>query len=192
MKTIQVRGKEYTLYSFTGQVVGTSKNLETTVSGGGGGGSGGSSAPVSISSITTVHDQFFLTDNSGKERAFQLNDFDLACREGHKLTVVWTIKKGEERGPYIAVRNHTTGQTFYGESQITTICNPQWRTNLTVFYCLLFLVLFVVAIVKFVGRNLLGGAMVAVIAAIIGIDIVRRMMSYDREIKQFKSQIAFD
>src|SRR5881296_840061 len=125
MKTIQIRGKEFVLYSTTGQVVGGSKNLETKVYGGGGGGSThegtGYSAPVRISSVTIVHDQIFLSDNGGKEHAFQLSDFDIACREGHKLTVVWVVKKGKERGPYIAVRNHTTSQTFFAEDQIKTV-----------------------------------------------------------------------
>jgi len=63
MKTVQAAGKEAALYHFTGIVAEAGKNMETIVSGGGGGGYSyqgtGGSAPVTITSRTVIHDQFF-------------------------------------------------------------------------------------------------------------------------------------
>ena len=117
--------RKYHLYSFTGKVVGTSKDRETHVHGGGGGGyvqgGYGSTAGVVISSTTTIHDQIFLQDKDGRERAFQLQDWNVACREGNLVTVLWAVKKGDEQGQYIVVHNHTIAQTVYAESSLDRI-----------------------------------------------------------------------
>ncbi len=116
MKTIHTSNKEYELYWVAGQVMSAGKNMETKVQGSGGGGYGnGYTAPVRITSSTTVHDQIFLLDREGKEHAFQLQDFNVACRDGNELSVIWAIKKGGGNGPYIVVHNRTTSQTFFHE-----------------------------------------------------------------------------
>lgn len=125
MKPIQVGGREYTLHYTTGTVEETGKNMETRVSGGGGGGitygGYGGTAPVSIYSQTVVHDQLFVTDANGKEHSFQLQDFNLACRAGHKISVIWAIKKGKQTGKYICVVNHTTNNNFYNEKALKNV-----------------------------------------------------------------------
>ncbi|MCW3114210.1 MAG: hypothetical protein JWR18_2606 [Segetibacter sp.] len=127
MKTINAMGKEYTIYSVTGKVASSNKNMETRVSGSGGGYNGsGYSAPVNIRSTTTVHDQIFLVDNSGKEHSFQLQNFDLACREGNELSVFWAIKKGKQRGEHIAVHNKTTENSFFDTGAIRRMFKPSW------------------------------------------------------------------
>ncbi len=125
MKTITAGGKTYQLYHTTGKVEETGKNMETKVSGGGGGGgtySGyGGTAPVTIQSTTTIHDQIFLTDNLGNEHSFQLQDFNVACRSGNLLTVFWAIKGTDKTGPYIVVYNHTTGNAFYNKASMNKV-----------------------------------------------------------------------
>lgn len=122
MKTISTSGKEYELYSITGKVMETGKNLETKVTGGGGGGATyggyGATAPVSIRSTTVVHDQIFLKDDSGQEHSYQLQGFNVACRAENILTVIWSIKKGNKTGPYIAVVNETTGNRFFEDKAL--------------------------------------------------------------------------
>ena len=107
--------KSYEIYSFTGEVVGSEKHLETKVTGSGGGGTViggyGGSSNVHISSKTVTHDQIFLK-NEEEERSFQLTNINVSCREGHQLTVFWAVKKGKETGPYLGVVNHTTGEGF--------------------------------------------------------------------------------
>ena len=125
MKTYQASGKEIQLYNFTGIVAETGKNMETIVSGGGGGGYSyqgtGGTAPVTIRSRTVVHDQFFLVDANGHEMSFQLQDFNIACRRDNKLAVIWGIKKGKEKGPYIIVHNYSTNSTFYDDKSIARL-----------------------------------------------------------------------
>ncbi|HVU58250.1 MAG TPA: hypothetical protein VHD83_24485 [Puia sp.] len=116
MRTINTCNKEYELYWVTGQVLESGKNMETRVHGSGGGSYGnGYTAPVNVSSTTIVHDQLFVMDKQGKEHAFQLQDFHLACRDGNEVTVLWAIRKGKKTGPYFVVHNRTTSQTFYQE-----------------------------------------------------------------------------
>lgn len=124
-QTIQIGKRSVTLYQFTGKVASVSKNLETKVSGGGGGGYSyqgtGGSAPVRITSTTVVHDQLFIVDKEGKERALQLQGFDLACRESNIVTAMWAIVEGNEEGPYFAIINHSTGAKFVSQKKIKEI-----------------------------------------------------------------------
>jgi len=71
----------------------------------------GSNAPsVHVRSSTVDHHEFFLADKDGKERAFKTVDFDFPCREGQTMSVMWTIAEGKNEGPFLAVRNHNTGE----------------------------------------------------------------------------------
>ncbi len=126
----------FDLHYFAGIVEESGKNLETRVSGGGGGGATyqgtGGSAPISISSTTIIHDQLFLTSKEGKERSFQLQDFNLACRRGNEVTVFWGIKKGKSNGSYLAVKNHTTEQQFFDENEVDKMFLNLWMQALIV------------------------------------------------------------
>lgn len=122
MRTINTCNKEYELYWVTGQVAESGKNMETRVHGGGGGSYGnGYTAPVQIRSTTIVHDQLFVVDKTGREHSFQLQDFNVACRDGNEITVLWAIRKGKKTGPYFVVHNRTTSQTFFQEKELGKI-----------------------------------------------------------------------
>lgn len=128
MQKITLNGKEVNLVPTTGKVLNANKNMETKVSGSGGGGSTfrgtGYNAPVTIKSTTTVHDQFFLEDKEGREHAFQLTDFDLACRDGNTVTVLSAFKQEKKTGHFIVVVNHSTGKTYYNEKSLQKISAP--------------------------------------------------------------------
>jgi hypothetical protein len=130
VEELRIGSKTLSLTWFTGKVVGTTKNLETKVHGGGGGGyssqGAGYTAPVAITSTTTVHDQLFLVDPSGKECSFQLQNFDLACRETHDVTVLWAAKKGKNTGYNVLVYNHTVNKAAYQQSSLSTLLKP-WK-----------------------------------------------------------------
>ena len=126
MQRVSVSGKEYECYWFSGRVVSATKNVETRVHGSGGytNQGGGYSAPVSISSTTTIHDQLFLVDKVGNERAFQLEGFNVACREGNEVCVVWAMKPGQEQGPHVYIVNRTTNADWFNLTSIKNVVKP--------------------------------------------------------------------
>jgi hypothetical protein len=128
MRTVTIADRPFELYWFTGRVATATKNLETQVHGGGGGGyvhqGTGYSAPVAISSTTTVHDQLFLIGKDGDEQAFQLQGFNVACRESNHLTVLWAMRQGAATGPYVLVVNHTTKDAKFNEDSLRALLGP--------------------------------------------------------------------
>jgi hypothetical protein len=121
-KDITLDGINYEVYFVKGKVLGKDKHLETKVSGGGGGGYSyngrGSTAPISISSTTIVHDKIYIDLGNGKEHSIELEDWDIACREGHEMVFVWMIKQGKNVGPYIALANMVTDEIYIKKSII--------------------------------------------------------------------------
>jgi hypothetical protein len=125
MTIITAGGKKYTLYSFTGKVTGMGKDqIIYTLS------QNVKSfppkktkwiPPVRVETATKSFDHIFLTAGNGAEHSFTLKDINIACREGHQLTVIWVVRKGKERGPHIAIENNTTFQTFFSSREITRI-----------------------------------------------------------------------
>lgn len=130
MADMVINGKTYEHCFVRGTVVGANKQLETKVHGGGGGGGSfrgtGYTAPVSVSSTTTTHDLIHLQDDDGGEHAIRLQNWDLAVRETHKLTAVWLIKKGRKKGPYVAIHNHTLGETDYDDRLLAKLNRSLW------------------------------------------------------------------
>ncbi len=130
MREISVNGRTYEVHATSGRVAAANKQLETRVSGGGGGGmtyqGTGFNNSVHISSQTVTHDQIFLVDQQGQERALKLQDWDVTCREGNELTAVWLIRKGKPNGPYVAIRNDTLGETQYDDKHLAKIHRPLW------------------------------------------------------------------
>jgi hypothetical protein len=112
-QTIQLNGRSVRVHHFTGKVANASKHLETRVHGSGGGGytsqGSGTINPVTITSTTVVHDQIFIVDRDGRERALQLTGWNVPVREGNTVTAMWAIVDGEREGPYFAIINHSTG-----------------------------------------------------------------------------------
>ena len=110
IRSVTVGERVIDLHKFTGEVVDEKKWSTTQVSGGGGGYNVGlgQNNPVTISSVSTTHDQFFLKNDSGQEMAVELANAELALRKGHRVTVFWGILQGQERGSYVAIYNHTT------------------------------------------------------------------------------------
>ena len=128
MREITINGRSLEVHTIVGKVVGASKHLETKVHGSGGGGGTyqgtGYNAPVHISSTTTTHDQIFLQCDDGTEHALKLQNWDLACRESHEMVATWMTKKGGKGGPYVAIRNVSTGSTDYDDKALAKLSRP--------------------------------------------------------------------
>lgn len=129
-QVVEIGGNKINLYSTTGEVHEAGKRSETHVSGGG---TVGGSTPtnVHISSTTTVHDDIFIVDSAGKEHSFQLVDFDVAVRNGNRITITHAIREGKDSGPYFLVQNHSTSQQFFSDSALKKVVRPPvWLTLL--------------------------------------------------------------
>jgi hypothetical protein len=126
IRSVTVGTRIIDLHKFSGEIVDEKRWATTQVSGSGGGynvGSGGTN-PVSISSVSQTHDQFFLKNESGQEMAIELTDAGLAVRKGHRVTVFWGIIQGQANGPYVAVYNHTTNDLRVIEPGIQRLAVP--------------------------------------------------------------------
>lgn len=122
MYLIKTGWREYELYSFTGIVTGMGKvfliyrfgqNSRSHFSE-----KGKWLPPVSVETTTNAFNHIFLTADDNNRRSINMNDFDIACREGHELTAIWAVKKGEHHGPYVVILNNTTKQAFFSYSII--------------------------------------------------------------------------
>jgi hypothetical protein len=132
IETFTCRSTELSVHFTSGRVGDSSKNLETHVYGSAGGYVQGGSSYVNrthLTSSTTVHDTVFVVDSEGKEHAFQLSDFNLAVRPGNEVSVVWLIRPGKDSGHYVAVRNHTTRQTFFHDTKLKKTLFPFTYTD---------------------------------------------------------------
>jgi len=129
-----INGKEYGVYYFTGKVVSEKKWSEPEVSGSGGGGGGyshqgtgySSTSPVNITSTTTRFDQFILQGRDEKEKSFNFQNMNIACRDGNILSVLWGIKKGKDEGPYWFVYNHNSEEIFTTDDYKSVFEPPFW------------------------------------------------------------------
>jgi len=102
----------------------------------------------SVSSTTTILDNFFLTGAGGTVQPFQLTDFDAQVGNGHLVSVVWTVRKFRKSGRYIVVRDHTTQQTYF--------CAKAIRKSLTfpfppIYVAVLILMILPLPVVLFFG-----------------------------------------
>lgn len=124
------------IYSFTGTVLDNSKQRETKVTGSGGGGAvyngSGAVAPVSIQSSTTVHDQMFLIDDTGYEKAINLQNWNLSVRTGHIVQILWAITGKENEGPYVTVKNQNLNTIDWADTQLKNVVSPCLRNHLLI------------------------------------------------------------
>ena len=132
--TFEVGSDKFAIYFAHGWVAGMHKNFETRVSGGGGGGATyqgtGGTAPVHISSTTYIHDKIFLDHRNGQQTAIELTDWDIAAMQGHELLVIWIIKNNNERGPYVTIKNYTTGQLYWVNPSIDALAGKPFFSKL--------------------------------------------------------------
>ncbi len=138
INSVTVGDRIIDLFTFQGEVVDEKKWATTQVAGGGGGINTGSGQPnpVTISSSSTTHDQFFLRSDDGKEQAFEFANAGLALRKGHRITVLWGTIKGNVSGTYLAVYNHTTGQLSAIPDSINKLAIPSMPVPVFIGYIL--------------------------------------------------------
>lgn len=45
----------------------------------------------------------------------------MACRSGNRLSVVWLVKPGKNKGPYVAVYNHSTSTAYFDKNAMAKL-----------------------------------------------------------------------
>lgn len=101
--TVNVIWRNLDIYVFTGEILDTQRTSETTVS-------GNMNAPnAQISSRTDHYTHLFLRGPDGREDDLNFES-RVGFRTGQKASFVWASSMGPDKGKYIAVYNHTSGQ----------------------------------------------------------------------------------
>ena len=110
--------RRYTVHTVTGIARSPSTAIEnrTTVY--------GNADYVRSSTESVLHAQFFIA-HSGGEQSVQLVNVNLPLREGHRVSAVWAVRRGRERGPYIMFRNHSTGDRVEIKSAVREMLRPR-------------------------------------------------------------------
>lgn len=102
---IQIRGTAYERYSVRGRVVASRPSDRA--------GPGAGGRPT-------------LRDGRGRTHRLPAEAWGGHTEEGHELTAVWLVRPDQGSGPYVAVRNHTTGQTWYNDDALARLHRPTW------------------------------------------------------------------
>lgn len=123
-QSVTIADRAIDLYKFSGEVVDEKMWTTTQVSGGGGGYNVGSGKqnPISISSTSVAHNQFFLKSDSGEEKAIELPESSVAFRKGHRVTVFWGQTSGTNQSQYVGVVNHTLNTSATFPSAVDGFC----------------------------------------------------------------------
>lgn len=173
--------RSFKIYHFTGKVANTTKNLETKVRGG-----SDANANVSITSTTIIHDQIFLIDKEGKEKAMNLSGFDLSCRESNILTASWAMEEDDNLGPYFAITNYTTDQQFINDSIVRDLVKygSKKRGALKVY------LVYLAVLVALILIGIIISWILAVLLAIVSWGYYR-LVKIPSWIKEFKSKIEY-
>lgn len=111
---LAVSGISFEINYLNGHVVGKEKTVKTHVYG---------NTKSGVSSTNSVIEKIFIQDKNGKEHVVELANWDIACREGHEMTVVWVIRKPKKWGPYVAVKNISMNQMQYYRAALANIAH---------------------------------------------------------------------
>lgn len=94
----------------TGEILGSNKFSETHVSSSGGGGyvgrDGGHIRAPQVSSSTTTNHEFWIKTEEGKEKSIQLKGYDIAIREGQKISIITATTPQSKSSYYCSLINH--------------------------------------------------------------------------------------
>jgi len=85
---------------------------------------GGDQAPTALRSRRTA--AVMLRLSSGRVHLLPHQGWAAPAGEGHDLTAAWLIPQGRHTGPYVAIQNHTTGESWYNDRVLARLCRPRW------------------------------------------------------------------
>lgn len=106
MKSQTIQNKHYSIEIYSGTVTDFSQRSETHVSG------SSSEGSVEINSQVTNHLRFFLVDENGVEKDFQIINWDFPMRVGHNIQVFTLLPNfTKNKDLIVAIKNTNVGDT---------------------------------------------------------------------------------
>jgi len=106
MKSKSIQTKYYSIEIYSGTVTDFSQRSETQVSG------SGSEGSVEINSKVTNHLRFFLVDENGVEKDFQITNWDFPMRVEHNIQVFTLLPNfTKNKDLIVAIKNTNIGDT---------------------------------------------------------------------------------
>ena len=146
-----IDGITYDVHCFKGQVVGVERRDELSIRGQGSGyisiygGTGSGFSSSYITSETTQNQRIFLQTPFEEEEHFDFVNWDIPCRNGHVLSVLW-VQKRNKSGPIFYVINHNLKQRMKNDvSRFNSYFDEPrtvWVTLDLLFVSLILLILF--------------------------------------------------
>ena len=122
MKSQSIHNKNYSIEIYTGTVTDFSQRSETHVSG------SGSEGSVEIDSKVTNHLRFFLVDENGVEKDFQVTDWDIPMRIGHQVHVLMLYKnKFDSLGQVVGFKNISINQISINDELIDDFAKNKYK-----------------------------------------------------------------
>ncbi len=122
MKSQAIQNKHYSIEIYSGTVTDFSQRSETHVSG------SGSEGSVEINSKVTNHLRFFLVDENGVEKDFQVTDWDIPMRIGHQVHVLMLYKnKFDSLGQVVGFKNISMNQISINDELIDDFAQNKYK-----------------------------------------------------------------
>lgn len=118
--------KFFYIQKYEGNLLESNHRAHTEVMG------GGSDWGVTIRSHTHEYTRFFLIDEDGSEKGFQIYNWDFPMRSGNHIQVYGLFNYGlfnqkSNRGDYIFLQNDTSGDVSFNENQIKSIVQAKFK-----------------------------------------------------------------
>lgn len=143
MKSQTVHNKHYRIEIYSGKVTDFSQRSETRVSG------NGSEGSVEIKTKVTNHFRFFLIDENGVEKDFQITNWDVPMRVGHQIKVfVLFSNQNSQLGTVVGLKNIDINYHSINEEIIDIFSYEKYKLILWLGYVSLFSILFFMMVVS--------------------------------------------
>ena len=149
-----IDGITYDVHYFKGQVVGVERRDKLSIQGRGSGyisiyqGTGSGSMSSYITSETTENQRIFLQTPFGEEEHFDFVNWDIPCRNGHVLSVLW-VQKRNKSGPIFYVINHNLKQRMKKDVSRFNYYFDEPRVWVTLDLLLVSLIFFIFVLIQF-------------------------------------------
>ena len=132
MKSQSVHNKHYCIEIYSGTVTDFSQRSETHVSG------SGSEGSIEIKTKVTNHFRFFLVDENGVEKDFQITNWDFPMRVGHQIQVLMLYKNRLDKlGQVVGFKNINMNQIGINENVIDNFAASKYKVFKLLGYFLL-------------------------------------------------------